>query len=99
MTQREENQISGSKQYDSADNLPDIDFRRDIANELTREELIDRLCDMQKEYVKMRQEWFNVVHLGEKSTLATKDLLDIDEAEASKMGQSPLKRKRWNLKH
>ena len=74
MTQREEE--------------PNLDFRRDIANELTRDELIDRLCEMQKEYVKMRQEWFNVVHLGEKSTLTTHDLKEIDEAEASKMGQT-----------
>ena len=41
----------------------------------------DRLCEMQKAYIEMRQEWFSVVHLGEKSTLTTKDLQDIDEAQ------------------
>ena len=34
----ETSQIFDSKQYDSDNNLPDIDFRRDIANELTRDE-------------------------------------------------------------
>lgn len=46
--------------------IPDIDFRRDIAEELSRDELIERLCDMHKHYVEMRKEWFVVCQLGEK---------------------------------
>jgi len=37
--------------------LPEISFRRDIAMELTREELIDRLCEMNEIYTRMREEW------------------------------------------
>jgi hypothetical protein len=44
--------------------LPDIDFRKDIAEELSRDELINRLCEMHKSYTEMREEWFNVVHLA-----------------------------------
>lgn len=44
--------------------FPEIDFREQIANELTRDELIERLCEMHKSYTVMREEWFNKVHLG-----------------------------------
>lgn len=45
---------------------PILDFRRDIAEELSRDELINRLCEMQKHYIEMRKEWFAVCQLGEK---------------------------------
>lgn len=37
--------------------FPEIDFRRDIANELSRDELINRLCEMNEVYTRMREEW------------------------------------------
>ena len=37
--------------------FPDIDFRKDIAMELSREELIDRLCEMHETYKQMRDAW------------------------------------------
>jgi len=52
-----------SRLKDEGEDFPDIDFRRDIANELSRDELIDRLCEMNESYRKMREEWFNVIHL------------------------------------
>jgi hypothetical protein len=55
--------------------FPDIDFRKDIAEELSKDELIDRLCEMHKEYTKMREEWFNVVIMKEHYTKDTTDTL------------------------
>ena len=55
--------------------FPDIDFRKDIAEELSKDELIDRLCEMHKEYTKMREEWFNVVTMKEHYTKDTTDTL------------------------
>ena len=40
--------------------LPDVNFREDIANELSRDELINRLCEMNKLYQQMRKEWFEM---------------------------------------
>jgi len=45
--------------------FPEINFRRDIAEELSRDELIERLCDMHKSYSEMRKEWFDKVHMSE----------------------------------
>ena len=60
---------------ESKDDFPDIDFRRDIAEELSRDDLIDRLCEMNKSYGEMREEWFNVTQLGNKpSDLPTDEL-------------------------
>ena len=57
-----------------------IDFRKDIANELSRDELIERLCDMHKHYVEMRKEWFAVCQLGEKPTIEPKpDTSQVEE--------------------
>jgi hypothetical protein len=36
----------------------DIDFRRDIANELSRDELIDRLCEMNESCRSMKKDEF-----------------------------------------
>jgi len=35
----------------------DVDFRKDIANELTRGELIDRLCELQVAYTDLREKY------------------------------------------
>jgi hypothetical protein len=47
------------------EDFPDIDFRRDIANELSRDELIERLCEMNKTYTEMRKEWFEKTQLSQ----------------------------------
>jgi hypothetical protein len=47
------------------DDFPDINFREDIANELTRNELIERCCDMKLHYDEMRKEWFEKTQLKE----------------------------------
>jgi hypothetical protein len=57
-----ENKLSELAGQESED-FPEIDFREQIANELTRDELIERLCEMHKHYTEMREEWFNVVQL------------------------------------
>ncbi len=44
--------------------FPDIDFRRDIAHELSRDELIDRLCEMNESYRAMRKEWFEKTQMN-----------------------------------
>ena len=49
--------------HQEVSDFPDIDFRRDIAEELSRNELIDRLCEMNKSYREMREEWFKVVQM------------------------------------
>ena len=41
------------------EDFPDIDFRKDIAEELSRGELIERLCEMNTQYRLIRQELFN----------------------------------------
>jgi hypothetical protein len=53
-----------SLQEDKQD-FPDIDFRKDIAGELSRDELIERLCEMHENYQKMRKEWFEKCQLQE----------------------------------
>jgi hypothetical protein len=56
-----------------SEDFPEIDFREQIANELTRDELIERLCEMHKHYTEMREEWFNVVQLRDQPDKATAD--------------------------
>lgn len=59
-----ESELSSLKSMrDEKEDFPDIDFRRDIANELSRDELIERLCEMNESYQRMRKEWFDKVHL------------------------------------
>ena len=50
--------------FSPTDKFPEIDFRTDIANELSRDELIERLCEMNEKYQTMRKEWFEAVHLN-----------------------------------
>lgn len=54
-----------SQHKEQPEDFPDIDFRNDIANELSREDLIERICEMNKSYREMREEWFKVVMLKE----------------------------------
>jgi len=62
-----ESELSALQQESESEKFPDIDFREQIANELSRDELIERLCEMNKVYREMREEWFNVTQLrGEK---------------------------------
>lgn len=53
------------------EDFPEIDFREQMANEMTRDELIDRLCEFHKSYTEMRKEWFEVVQLGKIPTSKT----------------------------
>jgi hypothetical protein len=63
-----------SLQEDKTD-FPDIDFRKDIAGELSRDELINRLCEMHENYQKMRKEWFEKCQLQEDKPRMSKGTL------------------------
>lgn len=60
-----ESSSSSRHQENDQSDFPEIDFKEQIANELTRDELIERLCEMHKSYTEMRKEWFEKVHMDD----------------------------------
>jgi len=51
-------------QQPSDSETPIEEFRKHIANELTREELIDRLCETTQLYRDLREQWLNKLISG-----------------------------------
>jgi hypothetical protein len=43
------------------ENLPEIDFRKSMTEGLTREELVEKLCEINESHITMRKEWYNKV--------------------------------------
>jgi len=56
--------LASQSNVKQSDEFPNIDFMKDIAMELSRNELIKRLCEMNESYQLMRKEWFEKTHLG-----------------------------------
>ena len=52
-----ERKVLNDSQFTQLD-FPEINFRKDIAEELSRDELINRICEMNENYQKMREEYF-----------------------------------------
>jgi hypothetical protein len=76
--------------YEEEKDFPEIDFRRDIAEELSRDELINRLCEMHKNYVIMRKEWFDKISLPE-NKVTLKDLQNDDIAREERSTEQIIK--------
>lgn len=88
-TPKSMNEFLSQDKHEMAEDFPDIDFRIDIANELSRDELIERLCEMNKTYREMRKEWFEKTQLNQstegKTETAENILTNYDDETKSLM--------------